>query len=166
MQLDLYPLAEVIPYQLIGHQGGTRRKTALWLRRQDLWVVLDLSAKEGGRYWNCFGFGEPVAGKSLPITVEINPPHAGTNPQVAGMFVRDDQGRQYIGHTGRMGGSHARRKGTTFRDFARNLDWQEVNTPRGPVELHVLGPLGSGEFLRKLVKFVRKVHEFKAPMEG
>src|SRR5947207_1472115 len=117
MQLRFFKDAEIFPHQPLGHQGGARQRTVFWLARSDLWAVLDLSAAEGGRYLNCFGRGRPNPQRTLPITVEINPPHEGVNKRAAGLFVRDEHGRYYIADTGKIGGGRSGITPTKFRSF-------------------------------------------------
>jgi hypothetical protein len=54
------------------------------------------------------------AGKSLTITVEINPPHEGEDRPVAGLFARDAENRIYLAHTGKVGGGRTGRGSNAF----------------------------------------------------
>src|SRR5919106_4203007 len=50
-------------------------------------------------FGNSFGVADPNQHSSLSITVEINPPHEGENRRTAGVFLRDEAVRLYVGHT-------------------------------------------------------------------
>jgi hypothetical protein len=150
----------------IGWQGGSRRHTAYWLPKLDIWAVLEASPpgiKKGPRhrFWNCFGLGNPAKQKMLTITVEINPPHEGQDRRVAGLFVRDMAGRIYIGHTGRVGGGRAGIGQNAFRKYLGDDRWDEIQIRRGTKAAVVLGPIDAPDFADQIAKFIHDVADFK-----
>jgi hypothetical protein len=125
--------------------------------------TLPSSNKKGPkrRFWNCFGLQNPADYKRLRIVVEINPPHEGENRRVAGRFVRDDEGRIYLGHTGKVGGGSAGVGKDAFRKFFKHHQWHEIETGSGKESILVLGPIDGPAFTKQVAGFVRKVADFK-----
>lgn len=162
LQLRLFGGAEIFPVHAIGHKGGTRRHTAFWLERLDLWAVLEVSAMKGGRYWNCFGTGRPQSQKPLEIVVEVNPPHEGANRQMAGLFALDDRKQTYLAHTGKIGGGRTGVGATAFRKTVPAKLWSEIQTSRGIQRAVALGPITGAKFGKQLSDFVHLVAAFKA----
>jgi hypothetical protein len=112
------------------------------------------------RFWNGFGVADPNQHSSLSTTVEINPPHEGENRRTAGVFLRDEFGRLYVGHTGRLGGRWS--ASAAFREFAQDLEWHEIATPKGPRDVVVFGPFQDpAVLLDGLAPYVRTVARFK-----
>jgi hypothetical protein len=110
------------------------------------------------RFWNSFGVADPNQHSSLSITVEINPPHEGENRRTAGVFLRDESGRLYVGHTGRLGGRGF--KQAEFRKFAQTqgFEWQEIGLRKFVVFGTFQDP---AVLLHKLAGYVRSVAKFK-----
>lgn len=99
----------------VGFRGGTKRVQAFWCPEHDLWVSLE---RETNRFWNAFGIGSPFEQAApISISVEINPPLAGLQRRVQGVFARDDAGSLYLLHRGGIGGG---RKGIGKTEFLRH----------------------------------------------
>jgi hypothetical protein len=94
--------------------------------------------------------------------VEINPPHEGEDRRVAGMFVKDDAGRTYIAHSGKVGGGRKGIGQRAFREFFKNHPWPEIESRGGPRTVLILGPLDAPEFITQLSEFVHAVADFKS----
>jgi hypothetical protein len=154
----------------VGFQSGSWRVDVHWHGSVEIWGVFvreprDHQSREPlYRFWNSFGVADPNQQSSLSITVEINPPHEGENRRTAGVFFRDESGRLYVGHTGRVGGGRPGISRQAFRKFAQDLPWQEIATPRGRLrEVVVFGPFSdSALLLDKLAGYVHRVAQFKA----
>jgi hypothetical protein len=144
--------------RVVGFPSGSWRVDVRWHGSDGIWGVfvrepLDHQSREPlKRFWNSFGVADPNQPSSLSITVEINPPHEGENRRTAGIFLRDELGRLYVGHTGRLGGRGF--KQAEFRKFAQaqGFEWQEITTP---------SPFQERELISKLAGYVRTVAEFK-----
>jgi hypothetical protein len=136
------------------------------LRKVGVWAVLEPappSIKEGvrHRFWNCFGIENPVERQMLNITVEINPPHEGENRRLAGMFIRDNENRIYLAHTGRVGGGRSGIGLNEFRRYLGDPPWQEILTQGGRQLAVILGPIDAPDFPSQLSNFVHNVARFK-----
>ena len=158
--------AQVVQGCHVGWSGGTTQADVCWHEENRVWGVLRAAPpqpkrKGGDRFWNCFGISEPRPGASLNITVEINPPHSGENRRTAGVFLRDQRGRVYVGHSGRVGGGRRGIGLQAFREFSDHLAWQWIVTPRGARKIVVFGPLEDGALMERLAPFVNTVAEFK-----
>jgi hypothetical protein len=150
----------------IGWQGGSVKRTVYWLPRHGIWSVLEGSPPggkkgPGRRFWNCFGVDNPASRNMLRITVEINPPHEGDDPRVAGLFVRDERNRVYIAHTGKVGGGREGIGQSGLRRFLADGDWREIQTQRGRQTALAFGPIDAPEFVGQLADFVGKIADFK-----
>jgi hypothetical protein len=149
----------------IGWQGGSVRIDVHWHEAAGIWGVFERQPpreeKGAHRFWNCFGVAAPSKNSMLSITVEINPPHQGEDRRTAGLFLHDESGRRYVGHSGKVGGGRPGIGQRAFREFSRDLGWQEIVTPSGFREILVFGPLQIQELPLVLVRFVRMVADFK-----
>ena len=157
--------AHPFPNHYVGWQGGSVTVDVYWHTSIGIWGVFERRPPDEGkgaaRFWNCFGVADPSKDSMLSITVEINPPHQGEDRRTASVFLRDEAGRFYVGHSGKVGGGRPGIGQRPFRDFSRHLAWQEITTPRGVREVVVFGPLKDREFPSMLAPFVHTVAEFK-----
>jgi hypothetical protein len=87
--------------------------TVHWNPRLHFWSLLD-AERAKGRFWCCFGTDDPNNHKSPAIVCEINPPKEGYDRRAAGVLLRDDAGKIYLGHSGKIGGG---RKGIGKSNF-------------------------------------------------
>jgi hypothetical protein len=156
--------------RVVGSPGGSLQDDVHWHGPARIWGLFvrqqleDQSGKRPERSWICFGVADPNRYSSLSITVEINPPHEGENPRTAGVFLRDELGRLYVGHDGRVGGGRPGIGQRAFREFAQDLPWQEIATPKGRLrEVVVFGPFSDPALLLDgLARYVDTVAKFKA----
>jgi hypothetical protein len=158
--------AALFPNHYVGFQGGHQIVNIHWHGPAGIWGLFereprDQEEKPLGRFWICFGVDDPSKRSSLNITVEMNPPHEGENRRTAGVFLRDEAGRFYVGHTGNVRGGRRGIGPRAFRDFGSHLPWQEITTPNGPREVIVFGPFQDQELFSTLARYVHTVAEFK-----
>jgi hypothetical protein len=161
--------AALFPNHVVGFPSGSWRVDVHWHGSVGIWGAfgrqqLGQERKPLGRFWNSFGVADPNQHSSLSITVEINPPHEGENPRTAGVFLRDELGRLYVGHDGRVGGGRPGIGPRAFREFCQDLPWQEIATPKGRLrDVVVFGPFQDPALLLDgLARYVRTVALFKA----
>ncbi len=141
----------------IGHPGESFRARVFWAEGPGLWY--HTGAVAGERYLNAFGLGKPAAGVSLSSTIEINIPMRGLDRKIGGAFARDDGGRLFLVHRGRIGGRRGVGK-SLFESHYRGV-WSEVEDGDGRSTVVVIGELQSSRFVRQLAQFVRKVEAVK-----
>jgi 5-methylcytosine-specific restriction protein A len=127
-----------------------------YIEPHKFWVGL---ADSRNRYWNALGIGNPFR-DDHSIVAEINPPKEGINRRISGAFVRDQNGRVYLAHRGRVGGG---RKGIGKRAF---LSWYEgsiewIEDGDRVNEMIVVGALDDPQFVEKLGAFAKIVSIFK-----
>lgn len=146
----------------LGFHGGGTKRTVNWLPEQGMWTFLP---ENGGdeRLWCCYGLQDPTTSPNLNITIEINLAPVGMNRRYGGALVRDDTGRIWLAHSGKIGGG---RKGIGKAAFlqqytAANL--QPVRWPNGATSDRILiAALDQGEALpEKVASFIRVVAAFK-----
>jgi hypothetical protein len=155
--------------RVVGFQNGSLPVDVHWHGSAEIWGLFirlpwdHQSGKPLDRFWCGFGVADPNRYSSLSITVEINPPHEGENPRTAGVFLRDELGRLYVGHGGRVGGGRPGIGQRAFREFARHLAWQEIATPKGRFrDVVVFGPFQDPALLLDgLARYVHTVARFK-----
>lgn len=153
--------AKVFPEHTVGFQGGHKNCDVYWHRDLGIWGLFESQAVKG-RFWTCFGTENPAKHAGLNITVEINPPTSGVNLYCAGAFVRDETGRIYIGHSGKIGGGRKGIGKAAFREFATNREWEPIRVSGGRrLEVTILGQIESQNLCENIKSFVLEVAEFK-----
>lgn len=161
MQKALKTGAEVHERNL-GYQGGTEDHDFWWHPEctPPFWAVVT-DPENGNRYWNAFGNRLQESG-SHNIIVEINPPKDGPNQRMAGAFVRDEEGRIYLAHSGKVGGGKQGIGMSAFLDFWRGADMVDVICPEDRTRKMILvACLDSPRFLQQVAHFVHEVAQFK-----
>ena len=145
----------------VGWRSGSGEFDVYWHEDERLWCLFE-SDQAGNRYWCCFGPDDPNGQELLSITCEINFPFDGVNRRVGGVFLKDDDGRVFIGHSGKIGGGH---EGVGKERFLKYLDdptRTQVAWPDGTTtEMLVLGVLDTPGFVRGVATFVSEVAAFK-----
>jgi hypothetical protein len=147
---------------LLGFQGGYEEAEVYWHENLGLWSLLDMQ-RISNRSWCCFGTTKPTAGAMMPITCEINCPFEGINRRIAGVVARDDGGRVYLAHTGKVGGGRAGIGKNAFWTFYGDKGVQTVawsDERKAPVIL--LGRIDGPHLLAGIAGFVRQVEHFKS----
>lgn len=82
-----------------------------FLSAHDIWVT---SEQRHNRNWNVFGVGYPFGPYAVTPSIQINLAFGPGDPSLIGVFGVDDQGRRWVGHTGRLGGG---KTGVTIAAF-------------------------------------------------
>ncbi len=105
------------------------------------------------------GIGNPFK-DGATIIAEINPPKAGINRRVSGVFVEDRAAKIYLAHRGRVGGG---RKGIGMKIF---MAWYQeaidlVNDAGRRSEMIVISALGGEQLIENLAAFTNSVSAFK-----
>ena len=118
----------------------------------DLWYAQQIQEK---KCWNGFGIGAPVVGKKVALAAEINFPADGINRALSGAFARDEDGRIFILHRGKIRGGKAL--------FFRYYEGEAVNADDGGKtdEFALIAALDSADFADKLAAFVRQILAIK-----
>jgi hypothetical protein len=146
----------------IGYHGGYVEHTVHWHDRHRLWCLFDPTHVKT-RYWCCFGTADPQGQTMLSITVKTNSPYEGVNRRIGGVFVRDDEGRVYIAHSGKVGGG---RPGIGKEAFWESYGGEQVKTVHWPdgreSQVIVIGRVDSEHLPAHIARFVHEVARFKA----
>ena len=157
--------AELLENNHLVWRGGSVQVPVYWHRSTGIWSVFEPkppgAKKTGNRFWNCFGHADPRTNERLRITVKINPPHEWTDNRTGAVFLRDGQGKYYVTHSERLGGSQPDLNQEELREFSHQLEWCEIDTPNGNREVLIFGPLNDGGLQKFLATFVRTAAEFK-----
>lgn len=145
----------------VGWRGGTSEFDVYWHSNERLWSLFD-PRRTRNRYWCCFGPDHPDAARTLDITCEINFVFEGIDRQVSGVFLKDEDGRVYVGHSGRLGGGQ---KGIGKKPFLKHYDSpvrESVAWPDGrTTQLVIIGMLNSAGLVNSVATFVSEAAAFK-----
>jgi len=142
--------------QQINYTTKPKEVSVLWIPELDLWVA---TSELPNRLRNAFGTGRP-SGSALQYVVHISSPKAGANSHVSGLFVRDDNGRVFLAHDGRIGGG---RKGIGRSELFAHLDVtpESVRCGEREREVLVIGDVSSPELPDRIADFMVRVRELR-----
>ncbi len=146
----------------IGFHGGYNREKVYWHEGLGFWWLLNRTVA-GNRWCCCYGTENPEHRDMLSITVETNSPFEGVNRRIGGLFVKDDAGRVYITHSGKVGGG---RSGIGKEAFWESYGGEQVETVQWPdgrkSRTIVISPVDSERLPGHIARFVHEVARFKA----
>jgi hypothetical protein len=142
----------------IGHPGESVPAKVSWAQNPGIWFYS--KAVAGDRYWNAFGIGKPSAGGAVSSTIEVNIPTLGLDRKIGGAFARDDAGKVFLVHRGKIGGRRGVGK-SLFEAQYRGV-WAEVEDGDTLSAVVIIGELQSPLFVRQLAQFVRKIEAVKS----
>lgn len=148
---------EKIPVKL-GHPGASFRAGVFWSERLGIWFFSRKMSED--RYWNVFGIGRPAAGADISITCEINFPVRGIDRKTGGALAKDNAGRIFVVHRGKIGGGKKGIGKTLFDSHYRGV-WVEVEDGDEEHTVALIGALGSPHVARQITQFVRKIDRIK-----
>jgi hypothetical protein len=142
----------------IGWPSGNEDLNIHWHSKHRFWSML---YPKPTLYWCGYGLQNPIEGRPLEFTVQINPPTTISNHRAAGIFLQDENGRYYLGHNGWLTKGHASLGKTAFlaqyEGTLASIQWANGSSET----FAIVGRLDEPRFLRKLARFVRDVAEFK-----
>ena len=151
--------ASVFRDKNVGYRGGGHVCTLYWRSKERVWGLFGISANRK-RYWIGWGTKHPAG--SFDIIVETNPPVEGYDRRCAGAFLRDDLGRAYLAHSGRVGGGRVGIGKKAFRSFTDLEHWVTVRWPdRKQSEYLLLDQISGDDFPTRITAFVHEVARFK-----
>ena len=115
----------------------------------DLWYAQQIQEK---KCWNGFGIGAPVVGKKA---AEINFPADGINRALSGAFARDEDGRIFVLHRGKIRGG----KALFFRYYYGKV--ASADDGGKTDDFALIAALDAADFADKLAAFVRQILAIK-----
>ena len=148
-----------------GFQGGNVKLNALWFPKEGFWwgyqKLLDVPMP---RHWNAFGHEKSESVLDAPgsrnITCEINFPLSGGSWRITGALAKDDDGKIYIVHTGKIGGGRKVVGMNQFKEIFGGI-WIGVTSSRGEKIVVKVSLLDDMNLVSNLGRFVRQMHEIK-----
>ncbi|RKW19222.1 MAG: restriction endonuclease [Cardiobacterium sp.] len=137
----------------VGGAGGSFATTVAYAPSLDLWYA---AQQNGKTYWHGFGNGAPQAGKKVALASEINIPADGLNRAISGAFARDDAGRVWLLHRGKIRGGKAL--------FFAHYNGATVTVQDGDKEdsCALIGAVDDPEIAAHIARFVAAVVHIKA----
>jgi hypothetical protein len=148
-------------YGFAGHMGKAsydERNRFNWSGELGMWGIFEKIV--GSRYWNAFGLEEPKEGALRSILTEINFPLKGVDHRVAGVFAKDESGKIFVCHSGRIGGG---RPGIGKELFKDNYWGKKVMVSDGEreEEYALIGDVNSSRFPYQVREFILAVDKIK-----
>jgi TIR domain len=145
----------------IGFPGGNFETNVFYFAKDDFWCLPTQGERAWGRYWIAFGKGRPTQ-PSNNIIVEVNPPHSGENGRVGGVFLKDDGGQFFLGHTGKIGGGRPGIGKDAFIAYYEKGHWTAFDREKRKDRAVIFGPLGHEMNVAEIGDFVATVQRFKS----
>jgi len=146
----------------IGYHSGYVEHKVHWHSGLGFWWLLNRTVASN-RWWCCYGIENPEHRDMFSITVETNSPFEGVNRRIGGLFVKDQAGRVYIAHSGKVGGG---RPGIGKEAFWQSYGGEQVETVQWPdgreSRTIVISPVDSERLPAHIARFVHEVAWFKA----
>lgn len=144
---------------LIGFPSGSWR-TQVYFDNNSIWYSTYLI--EGRRNWNGFGLAESLnQNRSNNIVVEVNTPLSGINKSVSGLFAKDDAGKIFLLHRGKIGGGRKGIGKNTFLEWYQKKPTTVVDDKNKSQPAILIGNISSKSIVLKLHEFVKDVYIFK-----
>jgi hypothetical protein len=144
----------------IGGKGWHQHRKVHWNKNLGIWWAMKEEGT-GARYWNSFGTGEPRWNTKHPhsIVCEINLPK-GKNRRIPGLVAKEEKGKTYLLHSGRIGGG---RKGIGKSLFVENFrgEWEIVGDGESSINMALVAALDSERFPQQVADFVHEVERIK-----
>jgi hypothetical protein len=145
----------------IGWPGGSNNLKVHNIESQGYWCVFDDNVTSSSeRHWCAFGT-DSIDQPMLSITVEINPPTRGIYRRSAGLFLKDEKGRIYLAHSGKVGGGKKGVGKTAFLNFYNgkrvNVEWADNDS----TSALLISRLDDKFLASNVGAFVHNVQEFK-----
>ncbi|MBI4633039.1 MAG: hypothetical protein HY742_04030 [Deltaproteobacteria bacterium] len=155
---NLKPFADEKITVKLGHPGASFKAGVFWSERLGIWFFSRKMSED--RYWNVFGIGRPAPGDDISITCEINFPVRGIDRKTGGALARDNAGRVFVVHRGKIGGGKKGIGKTLFESHYRGV-WATVEDGAEENTVTLIGLLGSPHCARQIAQFVRKIDRIK-----
>ena len=144
----------------VGYQGGNKEVHVYWHPNEQTWMSFN---EIKNRYWCLFGVANPETHHNLDITCEINAPLKGINRRCAGVYVRDEDGKIYLAHTGKIGGGKKGIGKSLFINSYRGKDkWLPVLWKDGKsMNVVLIGCITKSSLVQQVAQFVHEVERIK-----
>lgn len=154
-------LADEAREHRVGYPGGGTDTKIYYLKAFKFWMAF---GKASGRYFNPAGIGYPFDVATPAPSLEMNFPLSGINRRVAGVFLEDDDGERYVGHSGKIGGGA---KGVSLTNFVKFYPGTStVRSGDKVMDAYVRGRLGDPGLVASIVEFTRVSAEFRASVKA
>jgi hypothetical protein len=140
----------------VGFKGGNIEKSVYYSEKLNFWVTND----EFERYWNAFGIGKPKQGSNNIIVGEINFPYEGINRNVAGVFAKDERGKVFVLHRGKIGGGKIGIGKNLFIKHFRG-DFETALDGDKETEFCLVGEIDSIHFSKQVANFIKEIQRIK-----
>lgn len=148
-------------YGFAGHMGRTsydKRDHFNWSTELGMWGIFEKI--EGSRYWNAFGLEKPKEGALRSILTEINFPLKGVDRRIARVFAKDESGRIFVCHSGKIGGGRPGIGKTLFKDNYRGKKVM-ISDGEREEEFALIGDINSPRLPYQVRDFILEVDRIK-----
>lgn len=143
----------------LGTRGGGGFYLVSYSSELGIWWYKGV-ANNKKRYWNAFGVGSSPETLTQDYFIEINYPMQGTNRRVAALWAKDEWGKIFLMHSGKMGGG---KKGFTKEFFFQHYNgtYESVNFLNKKNEYVLIGGLYDTLLPYQVAQYVKEVFRIK-----
>lgn len=146
----------------IGYQGGQAGNKYIYcVEDAGIWFAYE-RRDHLKYYWCAYGTLPLTPPKAPSITIELNSPIQGINRRVRGFIAVDERRRQFLCHTGILGGSRSGIAGRKYINSARRPREAVADTDGQTTYAFVIAELRSPRFIEQVADFVLDVDDFKS----
>ena len=152
----------------VGYRGGRQDVDVYWHSNYGFWFGQPKPRRDLNQYWCAFGRTNPHSSHHLGIICEINSPFEGVNRRKGGVFLKSENGKIFLAHSGKIGGGG---KGVGKSAFLANYRGgaylEDVVWPDKKQTQHfVIGRVGGVHFLEQVSSFVKEVERIKVAVRS
>jgi len=143
----------------LGTRGGGHDYLVSYSNDLNIWWYKGISDNKT-RYWNAFGVGNSPDKLNQDYFIEINYPIEGIDKRISAIWGKDEAGKIFLLHSGKMGGG---RKGFTKEFFLRHFNgtYTSVNLGDEIKEYVLIGSLQDDLFPYQIAEYVKEVFRIK-----
>lgn len=146
----------------VGYPGGSFEDTVKYFTDLNIWIS---KGEHDNKFYNAFGIGRPVEGKTNSLNGEINFPYEGSNRRIGGAFGRDTNGNIVVLHRGKIGGGKPGIGKTYFMDNFRGDTITAIDGDR-ETTFCLIGELNALQFPEQVANFILEIYRIKNIEDG
>ena len=145
--------------RIVGYQGGSEELSVYWHDQARVWGT-QVRWPNTTRHWQAFGLEDPHELSRLNIAVEVNPPVAGIDRGIAGLFVAEGRAVS-LGHRGNRINQVPKEEFRRLFTPGRAGQWVRVLDGHERREIVLLGRIDEIDTIKTIGFFSREVQRIK-----
>ncbi len=147
--------------------NGIQEHSVRWFQDLEFWIDTGIleKTKSGTKesyFWNACGIMRHKNVHQLDIAVQIGieTPY---NPRRAGVFVKDELGKKYLAHTGKVNNKRNKELSPMKKYILQHIEFQKIFIHKKEVIL--IGCLSANDFVRNLADFTHAIAMLKKQIQ-